>query len=258
MKTSFIRLGLLFCVAAGFACAKTTDQDFGTIFVSKYYLNNNVWGKQHSPGYASSIWNVNDKSPLSWGTKYTVPEGGYPYKVKSYLSVICGWHWGTHSKNSGLPVQLAEKRPVLSSASCTIKNPGVQNIAYDLWFHELRNPGNKDNPTDELMIWVAAYRGAGPLGTKQGTVTIAGAEWDLYKGNVGWEVYSFVRKGNTSEWSFNLDDFIEHVVNVRKWMNEKKYLTSVQFGTEVFSTNGEGQLDIANFRVDVQDKASSK
>ena len=28
-------------------------------------------------------------------------------------------------------------------------------------------------------------------------------------------------------------------------------LTSVQFGTEVFSTNGNGQLNVGNYRVDV-------
>lgn len=243
----------LLCLTAlsGILSATTTDTDFGTIFVSKYYLNNNVWGKKSAPGSTSKIWNVNDSSPLSWGTQYDFSKSTKAYEVKAYLSVISGWHWGNWSKDSGLPVRLTDKWELRSSGSFKVKNPGVQNVAFDLWFHELKHPGNSDNPKDELMIWLASYQGAGPLGTKQGSVTIAGAEWDLYKGNVGWEVYSFVRKTNTESWDFDLRDFIREVL-ARKWMSPSKYITSVQFGTEIFQTQGQGRMDVDQYRVDLK------
>jgi xyloglucan-specific endo-beta-1,4-glucanase len=242
----------LFALTASAVRAASTCTDFGTIFVSKYFLNNNVWGQDSSPSGWNCIWNSNSTSPLNWGTSYNWPVNGNPYSVKAYPAVISGWHWGTWSNGSGLPTRIWDNKAVNTGASFSISNPGVQNVAYDCWFHTISNPTWQNNPTDELMIWTARYGGAGPLGTFQGNATIAGATWAVYRGNIGWNVFSFVRTSNTTSWSFNIRDFIHYVVYTKGWMANSKYLTSVQFGTEVFSTNGQGQLNVTNYRVNVQ------
>jgi hypothetical protein len=65
----------------------------------------------------------------------------------------------------------------------------------------------------------------------------------------GWNVFSFVRTSNTTSVNLNLRDFTGNLVN-RGWLSSKKYLTSVQAGTEVFT--GNGQLNTESYWVDVQ------
>ena len=242
---------LLVTAAVPAARGAATSDEFGTIFVSKYFLNNNVWGQGDSPSGWNAIWNSNSSSPVWWGTAYNWPVNGNPNSVKAYPSIVSGWHWGNWSNNSGLPVRIWDNKNVSTGGNFTLQNAGVQNVAYDCWFHTLANPTWEHQPSDELMIWVASYGGAGPLGTYQETVTIAGTLWNVYKGNIGWNVYSFVRVSNTTSWSFNIRDFTNYVTYSKGWMSNAKFLTSVQFGTEVFSTNGSGQLDVGNYRVDV-------
>ena len=149
-------------------------------------------------------------------------------------------------------MRIAERLSILTSASFSITNPGVQNVAYDCWFHPTDQPTNKSEPTDELMIWVARFGGAGPLGKVQGRVEIGGATWDVYRGRLAWNVFSFVRVANVTSWTIDLRDFTDYLVSVKGWMEKEKYLTSVQFGSEIFKTDGDGSLDVTAYRCDVR------
>jgi hypothetical protein len=91
-----------------------------------------------------------------------------------------------------------------------------------------------------MMVWLFHAGGAGPVGTRQATVSINGTSWDLYRGNIGWNVFSFVRTSNTTSSNLNLKDFSDNLIS-RGWLNNSKYLTSVQAGAEVFI--GKGRLD---------------
>jgi xyloglucan-specific endo-beta-1,4-glucanase len=245
-------LGACATTPAPIAAPGSTAADYGTVVAAKYVINNNVWGKAHSPAGRESVYCTNDTSPVSWGTAYNWPVGDKPYQVKAFPSIISGWHWGTWSPNSGLPVRVADRRSVRTSGSYVLTNPGVQNVAYDCWFHAIDHPDNQSQPTDELMIWVARFGGAGPLGKLQGEVEIGGATWAVYKGEVGWNVFSFVRASNVTAWQIDVRDFIDYLVATKGWMEKEKYLTSVQFGTEIFRSEGEGRLDVKDYRCDVE------
>jgi hypothetical protein len=99
------------------------------------------------------------------------------------------------------------------------------------------------------MIWLYRAGGAGPLGTFQATVNLAGTSWDLYRGNIGWNVFSFVRRTNTTNQTLNIRDFLNHLVS-RGWVSNSKYLTSVEAGTEVFI--GNGRVDTNSYFCNVQ------
>ena len=99
------------------------------------------------------------------------------------------------------------------------------------------------------MIWLYRSGGAGPLGTLQGTVNIAGTSWDLYRGNIGWNVFSFVRRSNTTSATLHLQDFLNNLVS-RGWVANTKYLSSIEAGTEVFT--GNGQLDTDSYTADIR------
>ncbi|MEU4624481.1 cellulose binding domain-containing protein [Actinoplanes sp. NPDC023801] len=223
--------------------------DFAALVRGKYWVNNNVWGKADGTG-SQCVWeNGVSGDNLSWGTRWSW--AGDNTKVKSYASAVLGWHWGWKvPAGTGLPVRLSAGKAVNASWNfkVTEKTAGAMNVAYDLWLHDMANPDWQNNPTDEVMVWLYRSGGAGPVGTKQATVTIAGTSWDLYRGNIGWEVYSFVRTTNTSVAGLDLTDFTDDLV-ARGWLAKTKYLSSVQAGTEIFT--GSGQLDTSAYAVKI-------
>ena len=99
-----------------------------------------------------------------------------------------------------------------------------------------------------IMVWLYRSGGAGPVGTKQATATIGGTTWDLYQGNIGWNVFSFVRTSNTTSATLNLTDFTDNLIG-RGLMQNTKYLSSVESGTEIFT--GQGRLDTSAYTVTV-------
>ncbi|HKX31083.1 MAG TPA: endo-1,4-beta-glucanase [Blastocatellia bacterium] len=236
------------------AWAQNTCNAFGTIDMGKYWINNNTWGQSSGTGW-ECIWSWGSaSSSWGWGTSWSWANS--PSSVKAYPSVVLGWHWGWRRSGTGLPVQLSANRNVNSGWNYTVRQTGtnVMNVAYDLWFHPISNPGSSNNPSDELMIWLYRSGGAGPAGTYQATVNLAGTSWDLYRGFIGsgssgWNVYSFVRRSNTTSATMNLRDFTNHIVS-RGWMSNSKYLTSVQAGSEIFT--GTGQLDVNSYYCNVQ------
>ncbi|MEV0895860.1 cellulose binding domain-containing protein [Actinoplanes sp. NPDC049802] len=223
--------------------------DYAALVRGKYWVNNNVWGKADGTG-SQCVWeNGLSGDSLSWGTSWTW--AGDNTKVKSYASSVLGWHWGWKvPSGTGLPVRLSAGKAVRANWNfkVTQTTSNVMNVAYDLWLHDMAQPDWQNNPTDEVMVWLYRSGGAGPVGTKQATVTIAGTTWDLYRGNIGWEVYSFVRTSNTSAADLNLTDFTNDLVS-RGWLAKTKYLSSVQSGTEIFT--GSGRLDTTAYSVSI-------
>ncbi|WP_187414755.1 GH12 family glycosyl hydrolase domain-containing protein [Nonomuraea sp. PA05] len=219
---------------------------FDSVTMGKYWVNNNLWGQDSGTG-TQCVWaGSTSGSTISWGTSWNW--SGQSNQVKSYASSVLGWHWGWKLSNTGLPTQVSANRNVSTTWNYNVSTTGTMNVAYDLWLHTISNPTWENNPTDEVMIWTYRTGGAGPVGTRQATVTLGGTNWDLYRGNIGWEVYSFVRTGNTSSVNLNLRDFLNHLVS-RGWLASSKYLTSVQAGTEVFI--GQGRLDTTAYSVNV-------
>jgi hypothetical protein len=222
--------------------------DFETIEQGKYWLNNNVWGQDSGTGWQC----VHDSPPaqegtIAWGTNWEW--SGEPTSVKSFVSSVLGWHWSPIEPDTGLPVQLSSGTPVNTVWDYQVSdNPGTMNVAYDLWLHSINNPGSSDDPTDEIMIWPYRSGGAGPIGETVATVEIGGATWELHEGNIGWDVYSFVRTENTESVEFNLMDFLTYLVENRG-LDANKYLNSVQAGTEVFT--GAGSLETSRYATDV-------
>ncbi|HLP26701.1 MAG TPA: beta-galactosidase GalA, partial [Acidobacteriota bacterium] len=221
--------------AAGLAPAEvtiSTDEKLipenATLIVADYLLNNNVWGKSSSPDGWQLIDVLKPGEKLSWAVRYNWPVGSDPHGVKCYPSVVTGWQWGVWSTDGRLPIQVSDLTKVVTGASTKLENPGVQNVAYDLWFHAAAPVRGEDKPSDELMIWMGSYGGAGPLGKLQGRVKIDGAEWDLWVGDIGWNVFSFIRTENTTSWRLDAKAFIDHLVSTGL-MPKTKLLSGVQF-----------------------------
>jgi hypothetical protein len=221
------------------------------ISMGKYYLLNNIWGANTGTG-EQCIWDVgSNSSSIEWSTKWN---WSGQFQVKSYDSVVLGWHWQkpTTSYLTGLPLQLSSNQPVQSVWSYTINQIGPNttfNIAYDLWLHTIPNP-TSDAPSDEVMLWLYEQGDIHPVGSPVATVNLDGTSWTLWEGSrSSWRVHTFVRSTTTTTGqSVNLDDFLLYLV-ANRGLSSNNYLTGVEAGSEVWL--GSAELDTSSYSTDV-------
>jgi len=237
------------------AQANTSSTRDASITLGKYWVNNNWWGAATGSG-SNTIWSTCQQGDLiGWGTSWNWT--GTANAVKSFASVVLGWQWGLKLTNTGLPVQLNAGKTITCGWNFTVtQSGGAADVAYDMFLHTIPNPSFNNDPSDEIMVWMYRAGGAGPVGTKQATVTLATATWDLYRGmtttNSGttlWNVFSYVRQTNATTASMNMMEFMNDLIS-RNLVQNTKYLTSIQTGTEIFT--GMGRLDTTGFTCRIQ------
>lgn len=89
----------------------------------------------------------------------------------------------------------------------------IANVAYDIFTYS--SSAANGSPTYEVMIWLAALGGAGPIsatGQPIATPSVAGKSWRLYYGlNGSMKVYSFVATSNVSNFSGDLKEFFNYL-----------------------------------------------
>lgn len=110
----------------------------------------------------------------------------------------------------------------------------VADVAYDLWLA----PTSGGTNAYEIMIWLAAYGGAGPIsstGSSIATVTIGSNSYKLYYGlNGSTKVYSFVATSTITSYSGDLKAFFTYLTT-SQGVPSSYYITSLQAGTEPFT-----------------------
>ncbi|MGI5466288.1 GH12 family glycosyl hydrolase domain-containing protein [Streptomyces sp. CA-132043] len=200
-------------------------QPFDSLSVDggRYIVQNNVWGAS-TPQCLSVD-----------GTSFTVTRAEHNNATNgapaSYPSIYAGCHYGNCTTGSGLPRRLDQLNEAVSSWSTSSPDAGVYDVAYDLWFDPNPNPTGQN--AGELMIW-NKFRGAvQPVGTKVASgVSVAGTTYDVWAGNIGWNVISYVRTSATDAvTSLDLRAFARDAA-ARGSLDASWYLTSVQAGFE--------------------------
>jgi hypothetical protein len=209
--------------------------------MGKYWLADDVEAAAGS-GW-QCIWdNWQTRTAIGWGTSWSW--SGRPGSVKSFAGSVLGWRWGWKASGTGLPTRLSDDRGVKTAWRYQVPRSGSFNVVYDLWLHGEAKPGAGSTPTDEVTVWLYRSGGAEPLGTRIGRVSVAGTSWDLYEGQKGWQVYTFVRTANTSSVNLDLGDFLDYLRS-DLGLSSAKYLSGVDAGTEVFT--GSGQLTTTSY-----------
>jgi len=111
----------------------------------------------------------------------------------------------------------------------------VVNVAYDLF---TSNSCGSQTAAYEVMIWLGALGGAGPIsatGSPVATPTIGGVSWKLYKGNNGaMTVFSFVASSSQTGFSGDLKNFLSYLTG-NQGMPTSQCLYSVGAGSETFT-----------------------
>jgi hypothetical protein len=110
----------------------------------------------------------------------------------------------------------------------------IVDVAYDLWLA----PTSGGSNAYEIMVWLGAYGGAGPIsatGSAIATVTIGGASYKVYYGlNGSVKVYSFVASTTNSNFNGDLNLFFKYLTS-SQGVPKNYWITSLQAGTEPFT-----------------------
>jgi hypothetical protein len=125
----------------------------------------------------------------------------------------------------------------------------VADVSYDIF----TSPYPDGPASYEIMIWVGALGGAGPIsstGSPVATVNIAGATWKLYKGpNTSWTVFSFVAETEQTTFNADLMDFFHYLIQ-NEGFSASQYVQHIASGTEPFDgTNA--QLTTTEYMISV-------
>ena len=126
----------------------------------------------------------------------------------------------------------------------------VANVAYDL-FTSSTASGSAEY---EIMIWLAALGGAGPIsstGSPVATPSLAGSSWKLYSGmNGNMKVFSFVASSSVASFSGDLMQFVKYLES-SQGLSGSQVLQSVGAGTEAF-TGSNAVLTVSAYSLSVK------
>ncbi|KAF3768898.1 family 12 glycoside hydrolase [Cryphonectria parasitica EP155] len=191
---------------------------------SPYTIYQNNWGAAEatSGSQCTTVTSVSDDVAV-WSTSWTWAGGSY--NVKSYSNV------GLMSVNK----QLSAVSSIPSSWTWSYTGSDlVADVSYDLWLA----PTSGGTNSYEIMVWLAALGGAGPIsssGSAIATPEIGGYTWSLYSGpNGDTTVYSFVASSEIEDWSGDMMDFFNYLVE-DEGVSDSLYITQLQAGTEPFT-----------------------
>ncbi|MFI9337056.1 glycoside hydrolase family 12 protein [Streptomyces althioticus] len=202
--------------APAHAAVWNSCDQWGNTTLDGYILYNNIWG---SGAGSQCVW---ANSGTNWGVWADHPNTG---GIKSY----------PNSKKV-INKPLSSLRSLTSSYRVTVPSTGAYNTSYDIW----------DTDHDyEIMLWVNHNGTVGPLGTSQGTVSLGGHTWNVFKGSNGAnEVFSFLRTSDSTSGTVDILPVLKWIKDTKGWMGDET-IGDVQFGYEI--TSSAGGLD---FRTD--------
>jgi hypothetical protein len=216
-----------FVVAANPAHADTQICDkFGSTRIQggRYVVMNNVWGAD-----TQQCINVTDNGFSVTTAAHNKPTNGAP---AAYPAAYFGCHYANCSSGSGLPLQASNGQfnSISTSVSMSYPGSGVWDAAYDIWFDPTPRTDGQ-NTGAEIMVWLNHMGSIQPVGSRVGSASIAGGTWDVWFGNIGWNVISYVRTAGTGSMNFAVNDFYSDAIN-RGYAQRSWYLTSIQAGFE--------------------------
>ncbi|KAI5787301.1 concanavalin A-like lectin/glucanase domain-containing protein [Geopyxis carbonaria] len=239
MKVS-LALSVLASAAVAYAADFCGQWDSVTTS-NNYIIYNNLWGSSAATS-GSQCTGLDSASgtTVAWHTSWTWAGG--QYNVKSFA-------------NANLiftPKQISAISSIPSTVKYTYTGTtgAVANVAYDIFTSSTSGSSSSEY---EVMIWLAALGGAGPIsstGSAVATVTIAGVSWKLYDGyNGSMHVFSFVAVSTVTSFSGDAKLFLNYLVS-NYGMPSSQYVNTLQAGTEPF-VGTSAKLTVSAFSVAV-------
>lgn len=235
IPVTLLALASAVSLVSGTVVASSSPNAKIPIFDKGSYLFNNKWGG--NSGF-QAIRKQNGQGHFTWDW------GNSGTSVQGYPSIVRGWHWDTPGFESHtLPISIA------SPATCSLRSTvrydlrasGAYDVAYDLWAATDQTLSWQTHPSLEVMIW-GEHQGMNPAGSPEGTVTIAGQQWTVWRGTgaFGGPVVSFVAGSNALRRPLDLMQFMRSAAGPHADRNLR--LISTEFGVEVTRGNGSATI----------------
>jgi hypothetical protein len=201
---------------------------YATYTENGYNLYTDEWG-------ASSGQCVYANSSTNWYSVADYPNGT---SVQAYPDTEIGLG----------NVNLSSLGAVNSSFNFSVPSGASYDAAYDLW---------TNNDVDEVMVW-EDWNNNGPIASSYScnqlgvngcpfatNVSIDGVTYDVFQGNPGHNVVSFLRISKATSGSVNLLDLMNWVANEGK-LNSKTFSTA-DFGFEITKTSGSQTFTVNSY-----------
>ncbi|HVY31508.1 MAG TPA: cellulose binding domain-containing protein [Polyangiaceae bacterium] len=219
---------------------------YGQRTLNGYFANNNVWNSQAGSQCIAMSGTVLTVTSANHSLNPNSP----PYAPASYPSIVKGCHYGNCTDT--FPRQVSAINHIPSTFDITPAS-GTWDAAYDIWLDPTARRDGA-NTGLEIMIWLSYGGTPQPIGARTGSVSLAGATWEVWLSNGNENGSSRTisyRRTPTATAITNFDalafvnDAISRGVAQRAW-----YITSVQAGFEIW--NGGTGLKINQFAVGAQ------
>jgi hypothetical protein len=207
-----------------------------------YIIQNNNWGDTSGTQSACILNFLNNSFTVSQCT------GSGSSAPAAFPSIYIGANGNTlngmkTSTTDNMPIQISAIKDIQSTFRYS-GGGGSYNSTYDIWFaNSPPTTEYKDGINGFVMVWLRDPSGKQPIGSNQGSVTIAGQQWNKWVGPRGdgsnAPVVSFVNPAeddNSRAQSFvnkNLLDFIKAAAG--DGIGSNMYLTDVFGGFEIWS-----------------------
>jgi len=201
-----------------------------------YIIFNNLWGESAATsGSQCTTLNSASGSSVAWSTEWTWVGG--PFNVKSFANANLVF----------TPKQISAIKSIPTTMDYTYTGSSmVADVAYDLF---TASTAGASASNFEIMIWLAALGGAGPIsstGSPVATPTLAGHTFNLFDGfNGAMHVYSFVAQSQITAFSGDILTFLDFLISDFE-LTSSQFLNTVQAGTEPF-TGSNAVLTVSDF-----------
>lgn len=242
------------------------DLDFQRVKVTKgnkeYVIQNNNWGQ---PEGSDQTITYSDNSFTVVSSTGSTSGQGVP---ASFPSIFIGNNGNTMNgiystkATDNLPKQISQIQKVMSTFRYSGGTGGRDyNAAYDIWFAASPPTGEyQDGISGFVMLWLYKPPNHNPIGwgSKAGTYSGGGHNWDVYRGprggsgpNSGAPVVSYIATSTIS--GVQDIDLKPFMVDAAKYgIQSSWYLTDVFAGFEIWSGGDATGLKVEEFTAVVQ------
>jgi len=188
-----------------------------------YTLYQDLWNEAEGSGSQCSQINGLSGTTVKWSTSWSWADNSN--QVKSYANIVTKV---TSTALSGISSLATTWDWSYTGTSI------VADVSYDIFTSATSGGSN----AYEIMIWLAALGGAGPIsstGSAVATVTLAGHSFELYSGpNGDTTVFSFVAVSEITSFTGDIMTFLTYLID-NQGLSKSQYLTSIGAGTEPFT-----------------------
>jgi hypothetical protein len=213
------------------ACAHpryTTSDPNGMWNQAPYFVANDAWNVSAYP-VSQTLYAC---SSANWYVVATMDNSKGDGAVKTFPN--------SHRDFDNAP-RISSFNSITSTFAESGPGRGIYEDAYDIWLNGIGGDG-----ATEVMIWTDNH-GQTPSGSVQGTVTIGGRSYTVWKTTGNY--IAFVPSTNFTSASMDLLAFFKWIMS-KGWIADSSTLGQVDYGVELVSTNGApATFTFSNFAV---------